>query len=328
MDLGSVMQQLETGLGSFCQADIIPKKAAEYSNRVSYDFEDTAIVIQGPLDMNDDFTLETVKLYRKWYPKTMIIVSTWNTESEKALAKIEAADAVVLRNAAPVDPGYLNINMQLTSSANGVLKAKELGAKYIMKTRTDQRFCNRGFLDVMHHHLHIYPVKLANMSNRIITLFAFPHISGYVCDFMYFGSTEDIEKLLCIPAVSLTKNEILESNSATELLKTEFSQYTLDEFLENLDCFNNKNYKDLTKKCLFPEAYIIKHYMQNALRMKTQLKDYYKLLKDGLVIIDSKLLGFYWRKRQCAFIKRADSCLYINNYNEILYTDWLRLYLN
>lgn len=328
MDLGSVMKQLEAGIGSFCQADMIPQHSEEYSNRISLDFEDTAIVIQGPLCMDGNFTLETVRLYKKWYPNAITIVSTWANEDADTLTALQSAGAIVLKNTPPENPGYLNINMQLTSSANGVYKAKDLGAKYVLKTRTDQRFCNRGFLDILHHQLILYPVKIDCMSGRITTLFAFPHIAGYVSDFLYFGYIDDIEKLLCIPNITVDETAIADSDSSTAILKNEFSSYLLENFIDNIDAFSDEGYKTLSDKCIFPEAYIIKKYMKDVLQTDTALSDYYNFIKNGMIITDSKMLGFYWRKRQCAFITRSDKCLYSNAENEILYTDWLRLYLS
>ena len=39
---------------------------------------DVAIVIQGPLILDNHFTLNTVKLYKRYYPGCKVIVSTWN----------------------------------------------------------------------------------------------------------------------------------------------------------------------------------------------------------------------------------------------------------
>ncbi len=42
--------------------------------------EDTAIVMQGPIMYDDDFTMETLYRYRAIYPDTLIILSTWEGE--------------------------------------------------------------------------------------------------------------------------------------------------------------------------------------------------------------------------------------------------------
>ena len=44
----------------------------------------TAIVIQGPIKYEDNFTYETVKLYNLLYPECEVVLSTWEDEAEKA----------------------------------------------------------------------------------------------------------------------------------------------------------------------------------------------------------------------------------------------------
>lgn len=102
--------------------------------------EKVAIVIQGPLVLEDNFTLETVKIYKKNYPEHLIIVSTWNDISDSQLNAFKSIGVELVLNEKPALVGALNVNLQIVSSKNGILKAKELGCNYVYKTRTDQRF--------------------------------------------------------------------------------------------------------------------------------------------------------------------------------------------
>ena len=43
---------------------------------LSGDITDVCVILQGPLKLENNFTLETVKLYTKLYPKCSIVVST------------------------------------------------------------------------------------------------------------------------------------------------------------------------------------------------------------------------------------------------------------
>ncbi len=49
-----------------------------------------AVVMQGPLIAANNFTLETIKIYKKtFFPDTIIIVSTWHGENEGVLGAIK-----------------------------------------------------------------------------------------------------------------------------------------------------------------------------------------------------------------------------------------------
>ncbi len=98
-----------------------------------------AIVIQGPIIATDDFTSETIRIYRKLFPETSIIVSTWNDTDPSLVTSIPAEGVELLLNEKPQYAGVSNVNLQITSTIHGIRKAKQLGANYVLKTRTDQR---------------------------------------------------------------------------------------------------------------------------------------------------------------------------------------------
>lgn len=102
--------------------------------------EKIAIVIQGPIVEEHNFTLETVRIYKKNYPDHVIIVSAWEDTPEQVIHLLNREQVVVLLNNKPDKSGALNINFQICSSLKGIEKAKELGCTYAYKTRSDQRF--------------------------------------------------------------------------------------------------------------------------------------------------------------------------------------------
>jgi len=55
-----------------------------------------AIVLQGPLKKEDDFTLETIKLYKKSFNEAIIILSTWDDENKSYIEKIRNEGIEVL----------------------------------------------------------------------------------------------------------------------------------------------------------------------------------------------------------------------------------------
>lgn len=118
-----------------------PKRAGDvgvWSDRRP-DLPPVAVVLQGPLLLVNDFTVETVCLYRRTFVGCPLIVSTWEGEDAAAVARLRDAGAEVLLNRKPNFAGFKNTNLQLVSSLAGVRRAQELGAKFVLKTRTDQR---------------------------------------------------------------------------------------------------------------------------------------------------------------------------------------------
>jgi len=85
-----------------------------------------AIVIQGPIITANEFTFETIKLYKQHFPNAIIILSTWRDEQQIALTMIDSLGILVLLNEKPNFTGVSNINMQVVSSRAGVKKANLL----------------------------------------------------------------------------------------------------------------------------------------------------------------------------------------------------------
>jgi len=98
-----------------------------------------AVVMQGPPFAQDDFTLETLRLYARNMPGCQLILSTWDDTDPQVLAAVRDIGGTVVLSAKPDYPGLFNINMQLVSAAAGVRRAVADGAEWVLKTRTDQR---------------------------------------------------------------------------------------------------------------------------------------------------------------------------------------------
>ena len=100
---------------------------------------EVAVLLQGIVRTEDNFTVDTIKFYKKIFPNAIIIVSTWKGEKSEVVESMRKAGAVVLLLEPLEDTGCCNINAQLKCAKEGIRYAKELGVNYIMKTRTDQR---------------------------------------------------------------------------------------------------------------------------------------------------------------------------------------------
>ena len=134
-----------------------------------------AIILQGPILKKNDFTLETVRIYKKTYPAAVLIVSTWQDEDPECLARLRKAGAEVVLNTKPAFAGTWSINFQTVSARGGIVRAKELGIPYIIKSRTDQRMYAPNVLETLHNLVSYFntPKNLAATArSRSLSLFS------------------------------------------------------------------------------------------------------------------------------------------------------------
>ncbi len=116
-----------------------------------------AIVLQGGLLRTHDFTLETVRIYKKFYPGARIIVSTWEGEDAQYVERIRQEGVTVLQSKKPDYFGPFNINLQVLSAFRGIEEARRQGAAYVFKTRADQRMYNKNALETVCNLLEYFP---------------------------------------------------------------------------------------------------------------------------------------------------------------------------
>lgn len=201
--INSILKIFEAIFGSYWTYTTRP----DVSNGVSRgnnSFSDPsiAIMLQGPILYKRDFTVETVKLYVKRYHNCKIIVSTWKDDKDvKELERLE--NVYVCVSEKPV-PGRGNINMQKVSTLAGINKAKELGCKYFLKTRTDQRIYGIDIISFCVKLLEKFPVKgNIKAKGRLITTSTgtFKSRLYNICDMFLFGYIEDVELFFDAPTV-------------------------------------------------------------------------------------------------------------------------------
>ena len=179
---------------------IIPIEAETFKRaKLEFVSDSFAIVMQGPIRIEGNFTVETVKFYRKLYPNAGIIVSTWKDEDATTIMQIQCAGAEVLLCEKPLTGGHLNINYQLKNTGEGIRKAQKEGYHYIAKTRTDQRISKPYVFEYMINLMKQYPtVDSSKQEQRVICLsmnygnMFFPY---FMSDFFYFGTASDMGKL-------------------------------------------------------------------------------------------------------------------------------------
>ena len=162
-----------------------------------YDLSDTAIVIQGPIVYDNNYTADTLKFYRKIYPNAPIVVSTWRGEAtDEFRVACRKNSVALLENVPPDFAGPFNVNMQLESSLQGVKFIREnTDAKFVLKTRCDQRINKPDFLTWFHNLILTFPPFGDKLRGRIILTEAVKWQPFRTADFLAFGYVEDIVKL-------------------------------------------------------------------------------------------------------------------------------------
>ncbi len=267
----------------------------------------TAIVMQGPIIYRENFTLETIKLYKKTFPDCLLIVSTWENENHEYLEKIRKCGAVVLENTFPPKPiGEYTINLQIVSTLAGILEVKRKKVEYILKTRTDQRLYGCNLTELFTNLLEYFPVaKGYKQKKRLLvhSFYTFKYRLYSVTDMNIFGTTEDILEYYSVP---------LDKRSAND--KRVYSKLT--------NIFKISTYR-------IGEMYLATEYLQRIGRkLKWNLKDSWEVYRDHFIVVDQSIFDIYWFKYSVFQEFRHRNYATTSNKDELCFSDWFNLYSN
>ena len=297
----------------------------------TYTFDDAAIVIQGPIVYENNYTAETFKLYRSIYPNVPIVVSTWQGEAnQKFRRECQENSIVLLENEPPEIRGPWNVNLQLESSFQGVKYIREkTSAKFVLKTRTDQRINYFDFLVYFKNLLETFPPKDCKLQRRIILLCSATskNLPFHFCDFLSFGHIEDISKLYDIPfpkesgEMTYVSKNIVRLNRVQKLLLNGLCplDYNFREYPKHkLRKLNHTMYRLCT-----PERYIARTFYRKYIAPLDEnnfLEKSWEFTRDYLILVDYDAILFDWFKYE-----QSRYC-----YDNILlaFARWLDMYRN
>src|SRR6056297_1934826 len=94
-----------------------PAQAPTLSTAPVLGCEPAAIVMQGPIWPHDDFTFQTLEIYRRHMPGCRLILSTWADLPEDQRARFERSGIDIVLSEKPQVAGPYNVNMQITGAA-------------------------------------------------------------------------------------------------------------------------------------------------------------------------------------------------------------------
>jgi len=284
-----------------------PKYAIDLANKQSNEIANKklAIIIQGPLLLKDDFTYQTILVYKKIFKGAKIILSTWIGENEETIRKIEGLDVNVILNEYPITNGYGNVNLQLKSTKKGLELARDLDYEFSMKTRTDQRLYRQDLFQYFISLVNVFPLQKDNIQKKrliVSSLKTCKYRLYSLSDMLMFGDTSDV------------------------LL------YWSSEYYDegNKPYFNSKNSEIppiVNGTPIMTEIYLTLKYMETlGIKPTWTLHDWWKFCKDYFCVVDSNMIDQYWPKYKSLseywFIKDYSN----NRARSLQFADWIQLY--
>lgn len=257
-----------------------------------------AIVVQGPVLEDSAFTLETIKLYRHNFPSCPLIVSTWKGQNRAVLEGLRQAGAVVIENDPPENPGPSNVNMQIVSSGAGMLRARQEGADYAIKTRTDQRFYSVNtiqFLLALHER---YPLSSTGPQHgRIIatSMNTFMYRPYSISDMFAFGHIDDMMR---------------------------YWTPKLDERAPDMMAGKEFDLKAWSEQKV-AEVYLSTEFLASCGRsMAWTLEDSWKSYAENFLVIDKESIDLYWHKYARGLEHRHPKYGRERTDRELTFQDW------
>lgn len=274
------------------------------------DLEPMAIVMQGPLPVPDNFTYETFAIYRRHMPDVQLILSTWADTPEEYLAPLRKLGVDLVLSEKPEIAGLFNINMQLTSAGAGIRKAIESGAKWVMKTRVDQRLYNPNVMAELAAMAKTFPASGGfDQKYRIfgIGYGSLKYAPYHVTDQTVFGHADDMLKYWTPP---------LRDDAAP----AHFPSTAHDIY----------NQVPIGEECRFaaPESYIASQYLTRIGRdLDWTIADTWAAFRDCFCFVDYQSTDFFWQKTQTwsrlELLHRYDV---VWTRHEITFSHWMLLY--
>lgn len=292
---------------NFFTYKIFSKKAQKINENKPYNSKFSkklAFVVQGPVVDSDDFTLETLKIYRKNFENSIIILSSTSDVSMSIKEELKKINVEVVKSEVPEFSGIANINFQISTTSKGMQVAKEAGADYVIKTRTDQRISNPDLDHYLLNLIDLFPLdkEVKKQKKRLIacSLNTFKMRPYGISDMFMFGDIDDMilywdteydKKKLTDLSYKDHEKPTWREHAESELAEVRFCV----NFLRNIGCDITFTYENSFKA-------IAKHF----------------------VIIDACSIELFWNK----YTLNENRYSYFGNRPEISFNDWLTLYLN
>lgn len=283
------------------------KKPLKYSNYFALqnnfiNDKNLTIVMQGPIKYDNNFTVETIKLYNRIFKNCPIIVSTWDTEDKKVLEELKKLGCIVLSNSKPDVVDFANVNYQIKSTQLGLKEAYKIGSEYVIKTRTDQRMYETHIPEFLFNILKVFPLNenIRNQKERLVTLSlnTFKYRLYDISDMFLFGHIDDVIKFW---DVAYEKRTVLPDFSNL----VEYSMLELSEI-----------------------GFTIEYLKKLGENLNFTLKNSWEMYAKYFCVIDTTSVGLIWPKYTNEIFRWRN--FYGKNIllEELTFKEWLNLYID
>ena len=285
------------------------------SENVTYQFSNiddnlsVGLIIQGPISVNNDkgeFLYETIKIYKKIFPKTLIILSTWKLD-ENIFQKFNKLNIKIIQNDEPKNNRFglaRNIDRQILTTHSGLEYLSEKNITYALKTRTDWRIYKPYSHHFLKNMLDMFPSKSSLMKGRIIMLSMMTckfRIYG-ISDTLHFGFVEDLLKL-----------------------------WDKELFLDGIDRLSLGKYPSIINGTpIISDVFLCARYLDKINhKLHWNLEDWWTCLANYFCVVDTDSLDLLWTKYEDWFYEKRYYRSYDNNSPRMIeFSDWVNLYNN
>jgi len=263
------------------------------------------ILIQGPVLKEGNFTVETVRLYRRIFPGSPIVVSTWDDTSPKILAQIESLGVKTVVSSRPAATGWGNVRLQMISTNVGIRALLNEGCSFVAKTRTDWRMYRSTSLSRLLDLINYFPLSQHRGQNKRIiaaNIFTHKHRVYGLTDIFQFGEINDLLQYWDIESTTF---------------KVGSTSFNLDSPL----------IVDGTP--VVAEIFLCARYLSRlGIDLTFELRQWWDCLRDQFLVVDNSMLDAIWHKYEFRREHRGSFSYRLRGSLLVDHLDWLTLQLN
>ena len=297
---------IDLTLNNYLTYHLRPKLSQDFDLESTCEIsEKFAVIIQGPIKENSDFLKHTLKIYKKIFKNSLIIISTWEDENKELIEELHGENIhIILSDDKEIKKSRSNVNKQIISTNVALNFAKTQNVKYCLKTRTDQRIYNNNLETFLISLLKTFPVKENKLiKSRILVppMGTFKFFLYHLTDLMMFGETQDLINY--------------------------WDKESYDLGLKKMGLNEKKFFINDTPLC--PETFLCSRFIGKIEdNVVWDLENWWRCLRDYFCIIDNSSLDSLWFKYEWEVEYR-----YLKTYSDkisrtIDFHEWLSLYNN
>jgi hypothetical protein len=161
-----------------------------------------AIVVQGAVTKG--VTAHVLRILTALNPDNLVLLSTWDDTDAELLAEVASIADEVVTSTPPAIAGVQNRNRQIVSTRAGIERAIDLGARTIVKTRTDLAILGESVFEQAERWLQNFDASRARrlgLQNRLIVPSSYTrkYLLYHPSDLVMLGAAEDMAQFWSAP---------------------------------------------------------------------------------------------------------------------------------